>query len=100
MANQLANEIVSALRGMPAVEMSVLWYRDTSNTPYYLVYGTENENDEDWPPRFTEAVSAHNHIVRKGFVRILMGAELKCWKDIFTASKGTATKIIAIYAKK
>lgn len=104
MAKELAKEIVSAARGMPAVEMVVLGYSYSKHHGSYPVYGTDKEHHHDGGGGhdallFWNVVDAHNYIVRQGFGRVLMGAELKFWEHIFKFGHSTSDKIIAIYAK-
>ena len=88
MAEDLADEIVRASRGMPTMELAIVKKRLDASTRLYHVSGVE----EGQVSSFTNFADANNYLHRRGFNRILDGAEGSYWKEQFLSMMSTSSK--------
>jgi hypothetical protein len=99
MAEELADAILQASRGMPTMELAIVKKRLDASTRLYHVSGVE----EGQVVSFTNFADTNNYLHRHGFNRILEGEEEKYWKERFlsmmsTGSKGVEAGVL-IYTK-
>jgi hypothetical protein len=97
MAEDLANEIIRASRGMRTMQMAIMKKRRIDQTIF--VSGAK----EGETRRFVNFCDANNYLYAQGFHRVLDGEEERFWKERFFSMTSTGTRPkfeVIIYSRK
>ena len=92
MAEDLADEIVRASRGMRTMQIAIMKKRLDHAHRDYFVSGAE----EGQIRRFSNFSDANNYLNAQGFNRILDGEEEEYWKNRFFSMLSSASRNIEV----
>ena len=90
MAEDLANEIVRASRGMRTMKIAIVKKRLDQVHRDYFVSGAE----EGQIRRFANFADANNYLHAQGFNRVLNGDEERYWKERFLSMMSSGSRHI------